>query len=193
MATIRTTGASLTNTVDINANNISLFDDNQNKYININEVYVNNSQTIESSLNGNKYEYPQEDISDHNVSGLQSMINYIKNNKKSSIYYYEDNSNFNIKKKINNSRKTLKFEENNIYNKITNTISHNIRNWNYEDNSNMYIRKQINRSKRYFNYDENTTLNKVNKTVKNNIYNNYSIPNIQANFLANKTIVNNNI
>ena len=37
MATIRTTGASLTNTVDINANNISLFDDEQKKYININE------------------------------------------------------------------------------------------------------------------------------------------------------------
>ena len=57
----------------------------------------------------------------------------------------------------------------------------------------MYIRKQINRSKRYFNYDENTTLNKVNKTVKNSIYKNYSISNIQENFLANKTIVNNNI
>ena len=31
MATIRTTGASLTNTVDINANNILLFDDNQSQ------------------------------------------------------------------------------------------------------------------------------------------------------------------
>ena len=50
MATIRATGASLTNTVDINANNISLFDDDQNKYININQVYVNNSQIIEASL-----------------------------------------------------------------------------------------------------------------------------------------------
>jgi hypothetical protein len=33
MATIRATGASLTNTIDINANNISIFDDNQNKNI----------------------------------------------------------------------------------------------------------------------------------------------------------------
>ena len=32
MATIRTTGASLTNTIDINANNILVFDDNQSKY-----------------------------------------------------------------------------------------------------------------------------------------------------------------
>ena len=70
MATIRATGASLTNTVDINANNILLFDDNQNKYININEVYVNNSQIIEASLNGNNQcEYPPADITDHNVSG----------------------------------------------------------------------------------------------------------------------------
>ena len=78
--------------------------------MNINEVHVNNSQIIESSLNGNnKYEYPQSDITDHNVSGLQSMINYIKSNRKSSNYYYED-SNFNIKKKIKNSSKTLNFE-----------------------------------------------------------------------------------
>ncbi len=43
MATIRATGASLTNTIDINANNISVFDDNQSKYININETHVNNA------------------------------------------------------------------------------------------------------------------------------------------------------
>ena len=85
MATIRTTGASLTNTVDINANNISVFDNTQSKYININERYVNNSQIIESSLNGNnKFEYPIESISDNNVSGLKSMINFIKNNDEKS-------------------------------------------------------------------------------------------------------------
>jgi hypothetical protein len=195
MATIRTTGASLTNTVDINANNISVFDNTQSKYININERYVNNSQIIESSLNGNnKFEYPIESISDKNVSGLKSMINYIENNNgKSSNYYFEDNSNIIIKKKINNSKKTLNLEESNIYNKITNTITHIMKNWNYEDNTSMYIRKQINRSKRYFNYDENTTLNKVNKIVKNNTYKNYSISNINENFLSNKTIINNNI
>ena len=94
-----------------------------------------------------------------------------------------------IKKKINNSKKTLNLEESNIYNKITNTITHIMKNWNYEDNTSMYIRKQINRSKRYFNYDENTTLNKVNKIVKKNTYKNYSISNINENFLSNKTIV----
>ena len=30
-----------------------------------------------------------------------------------------------------------------IYKKITNTITHHMRNWNYEDNNNMYMRKQI--------------------------------------------------
>jgi len=49
--------------------------------ININERYVSNSQIIESSINGNnKFEYPIESISDNNISGLKSMINYIKNN-----------------------------------------------------------------------------------------------------------------
>ena len=39
MATIRTTGASLTNSVDLNANNISVFDNTIGKYININDIY----------------------------------------------------------------------------------------------------------------------------------------------------------
>ena len=108
MATTWATGASLINTIDINANNISVFDNTQKQYININERYVNSSQIIESSLNGNnKFEYPIESISDDNVSGLKSMINYTKNkNGKSSNYYFEDNSNIIIKKKINSSKKT---------------------------------------------------------------------------------------
>ena len=78
MATIRATGASLLNTVDINANNISVFDNKQSKYININKVYVHDSQIIEATENENKkYEFPSEDINDNNISGLHSMINYI--------------------------------------------------------------------------------------------------------------------
>ena len=57
MATIRATGASLLNTVDINANNISVFDNKQEKYVNINDVYIRNSQIIEATKNeNNKYE-----------------------------------------------------------------------------------------------------------------------------------------
>ena len=110
MATIRTTGASLLNTVDISANNISVFDNQQEKYVNINEVYVHNSQIIEATKSeNNKYEYPTEDINDHNVSGLQSMINYFNTHtgKKPNYYFYEDSTNINIKKKINNSLKNI--------------------------------------------------------------------------------------
>ena len=196
MATIRATGASLLNTVDINANNISVFDNKQSKYININKVYVHDSQIIEASPNeNNKFEYPIEDINDDNISGLHSMINYINTHtgKKPNYYFYEDNSNINIKKQINNSSKTYSYDETNIYNKITNTISHIMKNQILEDNSNIIIKKSINRSKKNYIYDDNTILNNINKTSTNKIYKHYSISNLNENFSSNKTIINNNI
>ena len=196
MATIRATGASLLNTVDINANNISVFDNKQSKYININQVYVHDSQIIEASPNeNNKFEYPIEDINDNNISGLHSMINYINTHtgKKPNYYFYEDNSNINIKKQINNSSKKYSYDETNIYKKITNTISHIMKNQIIEDNSNIIIKKSINRSKKNYIYDDNTILNKINKITNNNIYKHYSISNLNENFSSNKTIINNNI
>ena len=196
MATIRATGASLLNTVDINANNISVFDNKQSKYININEVYIHDSQIIEATPNeNNKYEYPSEDINDNNMSGLHSMINYINTHtgKKPNYYFYEDNTNINIKKKINNSLKKYSFDESNIYNKITKTISHIIKNQTLEDNSSIYIKKSTNTSKKNYIYDDNSIINKINKITNSNIYKHYSISNLQENILSNKTIINNNI
>ena len=196
MATIRTTGASLTNSVDINANNISVFDNKQSKYVNINQVYIHDSQIIEASQKENhKFEYPIEDINDDNISGLHSMINYINTHtgKKPNYYFYEDNSNINIKKKINNSSKKYSFDKNNIYNKITKTISHIMKNQIIEDNSNIIIKKSINRSKKNYIYDDNTILNKINKITNSNIYKHYSVSNLSENILSNKTIINNNI
>ena len=196
MATIRATGASLLNTVDINANNISVFDNKQSKYININKVYVHDSQIIEATQNENKkYEYPSEDINDNNISGLHSMINYINTHtgKKPNYYFYEDNSNINIKKKINNSSKRYSYDESNIYNKITKTISHIMKNQTFEDNSSILVKKSINRSKKSYIYDDITILNKINKITNSNIYKHYSISNLQENFLSNKTNIINNI
>ena len=196
MATIRATGASLLNTVDINANNISVFDNKQSKYININEVYIHDSQIIEATPNeNNKYEYPSEDINDNNISGLHSMINYINTHtgKKPNYYFYEDNTNINIKKKINNSLKKYSFDESNIYNKITKTISHIIKNQTLEDNSSIYIKKSTNTSKKNYIYDDKSIINKINKITNSNIYKHYSISNLQENILSNKTIINNNI
>ena len=196
MATIRATGASLLNTVDINANNISVFDNKQSKYININEVYIHDSQIIEATPNeNNKYEYPSEDINDNNISGLHSMINYINTHtgKKPNYYFYEDNTNINIKKEINNSLKKYSFDESNIYNKITKTISHINKNQTLEDNSSIYIKKSTNTSKKNYIYDDNSIINKINKITNSNIYKHYSISNLQENILSNKTIINNNI
>jgi hypothetical protein len=196
MAAIRATGASLLNTIDINANNISVFDNKQSKYININDVYIHNSQIIEASPNeNNKFEYPIEDVNDNNISGLHSMINYINSHtgKKPNYYFYEDNSIINIKKKINNSSKKYSYDESNVYNKITNTISHIMRNQIVEDNSNIIIKKSKITSKKNYIYDDNTILNKINKITNSNIYKHYSVSNLQQNILSNKTIINNNI
>jgi hypothetical protein len=123
------------------------------------------------------------------------MINYINTHtgKKPNYYFYEDNSNINIKKQINNSSKKYSYDETNIYNKITNTISHMMKNQILEDNSNIIIKKSINRSKKNYIYDDNTILNNINKTTTNKIYKHYSISNLNENFSSNKTIINNNI
>ena len=81
----------------------------------------------------------------------------------------------------------------NIYNKITKTISHKIKNQTLEDNSSIYIKKSTNTSKENYIYDDNTILNKINKITNSNIYKHYSISNLQENILSNKTIINNNI
>ena len=196
MATIRTTGASLTNSVDLNANNISVFDNTAGKYININDKYINTSEVIKATKNEQqKYEYPSDEITDTNISGLLSMINYIKTHSQNKAvnYYYEDNTNIIIKKKINNSTKSLIFDDNLTLNKINKTIKKFINNQIFEDNSSVLIKKQINRSKKIFNYDDNTSINTTNKITKNNYYKHFSISNLQENFMTNKTIINNNI
>ena len=72
MATIRTTGASLTNSVDLNANNISVFDNTAGKYININDKYLNTSEVIKATKNEQlKYEYPSDKITDTNFGITQ--------------------------------------------------------------------------------------------------------------------------
>ena len=99
MATIRTTGASLTNSVDINANSISLFDNTTNKYENIENVFVKDSHIMTAIPNESiVYEYPPDSINDDNISGLKSMIKYITTKAKRSSFNFGDNSNIIIKK-----------------------------------------------------------------------------------------------
>jgi hypothetical protein len=92
-----------------------VFDNTVGNYININDKYINTSEVIKATKNEQQqYEYPSDKITDTNISGLLSMINYIKTHSqnKGVNYYYEDNSNIIIKKKINNSTKSLIFDDN---------------------------------------------------------------------------------
>ena len=70
----------MTNLINVHANTISLV---QGNAINdITDIFVENQiknatlQTI-----ANKYEYNNSDVNNANVSGLQSMINYINTNQ----------------------------------------------------------------------------------------------------------------
>ena len=76
----RTTGASLKNTVDIIANSISLYDPSgSGRYNDINDVFVNQDQVISAEPNDRGiFEFPVDKINDDNVSGIQSMIDYIR-------------------------------------------------------------------------------------------------------------------
>ena len=109
----RSSGPSCTNIVDLVATTISLVG-NTGHYNDINDIFLHKDEVITAIQNGNKYEYPNESINDENVSGLQSMINYINTHmpKPKAGYSYEDISITLIKKKVNNSSKHHNFEDN---------------------------------------------------------------------------------
>ena len=69
------TGANMTGIVDIYANNVSIVETNQIN--NIKNIFVDNSRIKTTNEENN---YNETDISDFNVSGLSSMINYCKSN-----------------------------------------------------------------------------------------------------------------
>ena len=71
----------MTNLINVHANSIGLL---QGNAINdITDIFVDNSQIKTATLRAdtNKYEYNNSDINNTNVSGLQSMINYINTHK----------------------------------------------------------------------------------------------------------------
>ena len=103
----RNNGLNMRNYIDILANSISLIDGDE--AINIRDLFVEETQ-IKSNYEVEdpntlikSYEYITEDINDNNVSGLESMIRYIKSHSKSinkNIQNYEDTTNI-IRKKDN--------------------------------------------------------------------------------------------
>ena len=120
----KSSGPSCSNIVDLVASSISLVD-NTGHYNDINDIFLHQDEVITANKIGNKYEYPAESINDENVSGLQSMINYINTHmpKPKAGYSYEDNSITLIKKKVNNSSKHFNFEDNLTLNKINPSIT----------------------------------------------------------------------
>ena len=74
----------MTNLINVHANTISLVQGNE---INdITDIFVENQQIKTATLRSDtkKYEYNIADINNTNVSGLQSMINYINTHKPKS-------------------------------------------------------------------------------------------------------------
>ena len=74
----------MTNLINVHANRIGLVQGNEiNDII---DIFVDNSQIKTETLRAdtNKYEYNNSDINNTNVSGLQSMINYINTQTKNA-------------------------------------------------------------------------------------------------------------
>ena len=101
----RNNGLNMRNYIEILANSISLIEGDE--AVNIRDLFVEETQ-IKSNhevedVNTHKmsYEYNTEDINDENISGLESMIRYIKSHSKGinkNIQNYEDITNILVKK-----------------------------------------------------------------------------------------------
>ena len=73
----RSSGPSCNNLVDLVANFISLVDDS-GKPTNIRDFFVNKGEVIKAIQTDGSWKYPPETINAESVSGLKSMINYIR-------------------------------------------------------------------------------------------------------------------
>ena len=184
----KSSGPSCTNIVDLVATSISLVD-NTGHYNDINDIFLHKDEVITANQIGTKYEYPNETINDENVSGLQSMINYINTHmpKPKSGYAYEDNSITSIKKKVNNSSRFFNFEDNLTLNKVNKSVNHNIKQFVLEDNSTTILKKKINKSKKQLFYEDTVQINKKITTTNNSTYKHYSMVNVMDNHTTNKS------
>ena len=183
----RNNGLNMRNFIDILANSISLIDGDE--AINIRDLFVEESQIksnyeVEDPITHKKtYEYMTEDINDDNVSGLESMIRYIKSHSNSinkNIQNYEDTTNILVKKDNHISNNYLLNNETFINNQsvinhlIKKYYSHysgeDIFNLNIKHNNHKVINNFINEDTVNFNIKKhnNTTINNYeNKTVHN--------------------------
>ena len=100
------TGANMRGIVDVVANTVSLVEPNQVN--NIRNIFIDNSRVKTATDTNNVYDYNTTDISDFNVSGLSSMINYCKNH---------------FKPISDKSGQSITFQENNYYSKKVNNNS----------------------------------------------------------------------
>ena len=119
----------MTNLINVQANQISLV---QGNAINdITNIFVEKQRIKTATLqtDTHKYEYNLSDINNTNISGLESMINYVKTHKP-------------------NLHPSITFEENNYYVKkvINNGILSNGVKWNVvvqEGDTNYFVKKLI--------------------------------------------------
>ena len=216
----RNNGLNMRNFIDILANSISLIEGDE--AVNIRDLFVEESQIksnyeVEDPITHKKsYEYNTEDINDESISGLESMIRYIKSHSKSinkNIQNYEDTTNIIVKKDNHISNNYLLNNETSINNKsviyhlIKNHYSHYsgedifnlniknnhkvINNFNNEDTVNFNIKKHNNTT---INNYENKTVHNIShedNVIYNTIVNNYK--NIIINLINNEDTVNFNI
>jgi hypothetical protein len=180
--------------VDVIANSIAIYDATGNgHYTDLNEKFVNQSQVVSAERNQRAiFEYPDDQINNLNVSGLQSMIEYIRTHKPKPSFTYEDNSLTIVKKRVNASKKQFLYEDNQTLNKINKTINKINKQYIFEDSNHYNVKKNFNKTTKQFFYDDNLILNKITNTTNNNSLKHYHTITVQDNHnLTKQTTINN--
>ena len=210
--------ASLTNSIDITANSISLLDENNNGR-NIYDLFIDASDVkipipkINPNDESTRYDYIESDVNNDNVAGLKGMINYVSSNYKSITepsnrnYIYEDNSQVIIKKNKKTTKKYLYHDENilnvnksikrNIYNSFVNNDSFSLNKTikkthihnSFHNNDNFTMNKKTTQHNSYNSFINNDSFNFQKKNIKNNTFNSFHN---NDNFTMNKNVAHHN-
>ena len=159
----------------------------------MNAIFVNKANVISAEPNQSAvFEYPNDQINNQNVSGLQSMIEYIKTHKPTPSFTYEDSSLTIVKKRVNTSKKDFHYEDNQTLNKINKTINKINKKYLFDDSNHYNVKKNFNKTTKQFFYDDNLIFNKTINTTTNNSLKHYHTITVQDNHnLTKQTTINN--
>jgi hypothetical protein len=187
----RGNGANFRNSVDVIANSVHLYNEDDS-YTDVLDIFVHKTHIASGSYDeNNKFDYQAEQVDDTYVSGLDSMIKYIKNQNKrpKKIFVFEDETFYNIDKHLHFHKtvSTNMFNQTDTFNNIKTTIT-KVQNYNsypqrndtftmnktVQQNINNYNIFSQNNDTYSFNKQYVNRINKYNSVLSQDVYNIYN-------------------